>query len=301
MKTYVWLVRRELWENRAMWLLPAAVGLALWVLALLAGVNLHSGDLEPVQAHGSAVALLGSLGVGTVFFAIMSAYVSWYLLDCLYADRKDRSVLFWKSLPISDTATVLSKLSMALFIVPLIYLAAADLTLLVGALTVAWRTHASLQGFLWQPSVWLQLQGLWIYLALTTALWFLPIYAWALLVSAWAKRAVALWAFLVPLGICYAESSVLGTHYVAQWLAYRFVGFSQAAFKDGGWTDSLRQLESGQTAPSHGAWVHDLPQSLWGSLAPQQFFMSVALWQGVALGGAMLIGAIALRRFRSEA
>ena len=107
MNTTIWLVRREFWENRAIWMIPAAIGGFMILIALFGRVDLMSLSSQipsRVVHEGFLVA------VGATFFAVMSIYSTWYLLDCLYADRKDRSVLFWKSLPISDTTTVLSKL-----------------------------------------------------------------------------------------------------------------------------------------------------------------------------------------------
>src|SRR5216683_3943343 len=96
----IWLVRREFWENRAIWMIPAVTGGLMVLIALFGRVDLMSISPQmPVQAVGGGFLL----AVGATFFAVMSIYSTWYLLDCLYADRKDRSVLFWKSMPISDT------------------------------------------------------------------------------------------------------------------------------------------------------------------------------------------------------
>ena len=114
MNNYIWLVRREFWENRAIWVIPLVIGGFMVLCALFGRV-----DLMAVSSHalGRTVgqAFLGT--VGATFFAVMSIYAAWYLLDCLYADRKDRSVLFWKSLPISDATTVLSKLATAVIVI----------------------------------------------------------------------------------------------------------------------------------------------------------------------------------------
>src|SRR6202000_960981 len=107
-----------------------------------------------------------------VFYGLATIYVSWYLLDCLYADRRDKSVLFWKSLPISDAATVLSKLAIAFLVIPLVYFAFADVTSLLTAFIVSVRDHSLVGNQLWRPSLWLQLQLLWIYLIFTSALWY---------------------------------------------------------------------------------------------------------------------------------
>ena len=107
MNVYRWLIRREFWENRAIWMIPAADRRAASSRRCSAGADIMVDD-APTQAVGGH-AVLSS--VSAVFFLVMGIYSGWYLLDCLYADRRDRSVLFWKSLPISDAATVLSKLA----------------------------------------------------------------------------------------------------------------------------------------------------------------------------------------------
>ncbi len=133
---------------------------------------------------------------------------TWYLLDCLYADRKDRSILFWKSLPISDTATVLCKLLVGMIIIPLVYFAAADATALIAPSSSRYGRRASIGSSLWHGDVWVQIQVLWMYVIVTTAIWYLPVAGWLMLVSAWAKRAVMLWAVLPPLAWLISSSAV---------------------------------------------------------------------------------------------
>src|SRR5580692_5787322 len=205
MQTYVWLIRREFWENRAIWIVPAAIGVVLTFAVLFGKIDIVAA-IPPEQQR-----LLGPqvlLAYGVTFFVAMSIYSCWYLLECLYADRKDRSVLFWKSMPISDTATVLSKLFVGLVAVPAVYVAAADLAtlLMAGILSARISLGGALsQPAFWQPTFWLQLQVLWVYVILTSAIWFLPISGWLLVVSAWAKRAAVLWAILPPLAAILAE------------------------------------------------------------------------------------------------
>ena len=102
MNTYLWLVRREFWENRAIWLIPAALGALLILAALFGGYQVVGAvDLTTVRSVVMAGALDGMLMIVATFFVVMAIYSSWYLLDCLFADRKDRSILFWKSMPVS--------------------------------------------------------------------------------------------------------------------------------------------------------------------------------------------------------
>ena len=191
MNTYLWLVKREFWENRAIWVIPAAIGVLLTLASLFGTVEATFFDSAE---RTRSMAGMMFLAFGALFFAAMSIYSYWYLLDCLYTDRRDRSVLFWKSLPISDAATVLSKLFVALIAIPMVYFAAADAASLLAAFVLSVRAHSLLGNALWQPDVWLQLQAVWLYVIVTTAIWYLPITGWLLVISAWAKRAVVLWS-----------------------------------------------------------------------------------------------------------
>jgi ABC-2 type transport system permease protein len=289
MNTYGWLIRREFWENRAIWMFPAVLGGFLLLAALFSRIDLMS---LPAHLPGQAVgqAFLGI--VGAIFFAVMAIYSTWYLLDCLYADRKDRSVLFWKSLPISDAATVLSKLAVALVIIPLVYAAAADLTTLLMAFIISVRASSFFGGALWHADAWLQLQGLWLYLIFVAAVWFLPVSAYLLVVSAWAKRAVMLWSLLPPLALMLAERLFLGTHMIAHVLAGRLA----------------LPAEAFNANPGNSAWVttvvdHDTirtPSSIWSFLNLGGFLSSPETWIGAAVGVALVLCAIQLRMRRSE-
>ena len=290
MNTVIWLVRREFWENRAIWMIPAVIGGLMVLIALFGRVDLMSISPQmPVQAVGGGFLL----AVGATFFAVMSIYSTWYLLDCLYADRKDRSVLFWKSMPISDTTTVLSKLATALIVIPVVYFAGADLTTLIMAFIVSVRWSASIDGALWHANLWLQLQTLWLYMIATTALWYLPIAAYLLVVSAWAKRAVMLWSLLPPLTLVLAERWFFDSHVIADVLGKRLLGYPAQAFRDD---------------PGSSSWVTTVvdndtittPISIWGFFNVGGFFSSAETWIGAAVGVALIVCAIQLRTRRTE-
>src|SRR6202048_2395579 len=222
MNTTIWLVRREFWENRAIWMIPAVISGVMILIALFGRIELMSISHVPARAVGGGFLL----GVGATFFVVLSIYSTWYLLDCLYADRKDRSVLFWKSLPISDTTTVMSKLATAVIVIPAVYLAAADLTTLLMAFIISVRVSSSIGGALWHADLWLQLQALWLYVIVTTAVWYLPIAAYLLVVSACATRAVMLWSILPPIALILVERWLLGSHVLAGQIEERLVGYA---------------------------------------------------------------------------
>jgi ABC-2 type transport system permease protein len=290
MNTTIWLVRREFWENRAIWMIPAVIGGLMILIALFGRVDLME---IPSQVPSRAVGGGFLLAVGVTFFAVLSIYSTWYLLDCLYADRKDRSVLFWKSLPISDTTTVMSKLATAVIVIPAVYLAAADLTTLMMAFIISVRVSSSIGGALWHADVWLQLQALWLYVIVTTAIWYLPIVAYLLVVSAWAKRAVMLWSILPPVALILAERWFLGSHVIEQQIGERLLGYPQLAFHDD---------------PGCCAWVTTAidngtirtPASIWGFFDIGRFVSSPETWIGVGAGIALIVCAIQLRTRRTE-
>ena len=284
-----WLVRREFWENRAIWLIPAVFGGLLLVAALFGQVSIP--QLTTTQETGEAAAAF-LVAVGAMFYLVMGVYSTWYLMDSLYNDRRDRSILFWKSLPISDAATVLIKLLVGMLIIPLIYFAAADATALIGAFILSIRAHASLGSSLWNGNMWLQVQVLWLYAIITTAVWFLPIAGWLMLVSAWAKRAVMLWTVLPPLLLYILERVFFGTHYVGAIIMRRLTALPAVSF-DGSkfnWTHEGGVVDN--------AAAHSI--SVWHLINPSGFFSSAETWIGVAIGAALIFAAIQLRMHRSE-
>jgi ABC-2 type transport system permease protein len=289
MNIAIWLIRREFWENRAIWMIPVVIGGLMILIALFGRVDLMSISPVPVQAVGGGFLL----AVGATFFAVMSIYSTWYLLDCLYADRKDRSVLFWKSMPISDAATVLSKLATALIVIPAVYFAAADLTTLIMAFIVSVRWSSSIDGALWHADLWLQLQALWLYMIVTTALWYLPIAAYLLVVSAWAKRAVMLWSLLPPLALVLAERWFFDSHVILGTIGERLLGYPAQAFRDDPGCCSWVTAAVGNDTIT-------APTGIWGFFNVAGFFSSAETWIGAAVGAALIVCAIQLRTRRTE-
>ena len=118
MRAYFALAKREIWEHKSLWIVPAVIGglgivFALYgfgalLLAAHQGMININGDITGVNSVEGVRAFI--FGSAAFFNTVMLFMVWFYLMDTLHADRKDRSVLFWKSLPLSDTTTVLSKL-----------------------------------------------------------------------------------------------------------------------------------------------------------------------------------------------
>src|SRR5262245_58824566 len=113
MTGFVALLRRELWEHRSLVIVPATLAFLILGSVLVAGlyghvrfglgsipINHFPQDVDPAELGRFIPAACVAMAV---FFGLLLVInVSLYLVDCLYADRRDRSILFWKSLPISD-------------------------------------------------------------------------------------------------------------------------------------------------------------------------------------------------------
>ena len=308
MNRFLWLVRRELWESRAAWVVPASLA-AIIIGGLLIGSLVH-GALMVDFDHGPSLAeieakltparieALASLarGVIAVLFLIAALFTQFfYTLDALYSERRDRSILFWKSLPVSDAATVLAKLSVAALAIPLAAAACALVTQLAvfAILSVKLAAIAPLAGHFWSPGGWAGSLLVLLYLLLAGTLWYLPLLGWLLLVSAWARRSPLMWAALAPCALALAEYIVLHTGRVWQVITARagFSAFVSRAF-DGLRGSRMVIFDSGpQDVALSGA------SSLVDLMRPAQFFASPEVWVGVAAGIGLIAATIWMRRY----
>jgi ABC-2 type transport system permease protein len=291
------LLRRELWEHRALWVAPLVVA----VLLLFATMSGHGTVDLPEKIDGSlsrdqklALFALTQWALTIPQYLVMLIVLFFYLLDCLYAERKDRSILFWKSLPVSDAATVLSKLAVALLLVPLgVYLLALVTDVLFsGVLRLRLRDSSLGEALLtWDTGVWLRVQAIMFIGLIVAMLWYAPIAAYLLLVSAWARRNVFLWAVLPPVLLLMVEEIATNTDYVKNFIGYRLSGiWSELGIGQG--LDRLEVTLSDDEIPA----VHRLLDTIDASAA----FGSIDLWLGVAAAAALVWGAVRIRRYRDD-
>jgi ABC-2 type transport system permease protein len=275
-----WAVRREFWESRAIYLAPVA-GAAMF----LVGFVLHSvhvpGEvraamaLDPAkQQHALAqpYELAGDLMMGV--FLLVALF---YCVESMQRERRDRSILFWKSLPVSDVITVGAKASIPLFFLPLISVGVATLLQFAMALvsSVALAASGMSVGRYWSDLSLGQMCVLLAYHVFTAhVLWGAPIYGWLMLVSAWARRAALLWAFMPPLAIVIMEKLLFNSAHFASYLEWRFWGGS---------TDA---------ASTYGT----MPMSPMVHLTPLTFISTPGLWVGFAVTAVFLATAVRLRR-----
>jgi ABC-2 type transport system permease protein len=276
LNNYQWLVRRELWEHRAIWMVPSVISAILILLSLFGQVHVFVFD-APLELRQQGAAMLAAIGV--MYLVVLSVTVTLYYLDCLYDDRRDRSVLFWKSLPISDTETVLSKLIVGALVMPLVYYVISQVTALVVACILSVR-YPDMRHIVWQGDVWLQIQVFLLYLSGLFTLWYLPLIGWSLLVSTTVKRAPLLWSVLPILVVFLIEKFFLGHLYLSRLIGDRFVGVAAIAFNK-----NFRASSS---------------QSVWDMLNFKAVVTSTEVWLGLAVGVAFIVATIQLRKRRTE-
>lgn len=299
-RPFMVLVRRELWEHRSLIWAPLAMALTIIVLSLLGaaqdialpGVVRDADELRDFLSTLMVGLLVPQLLVGLVVVFI-------YLLDCLFTERRDRSILFWKSLPVSDAQTVLSKLFVALVAMPLWIWA---LSLVVG-LVVFGVLAAKVSGTpaaalgTWHGEDWLALQATLLGKLAVAALWYLPVAGWLLLVSVLAKRAPFLWATLPFLAVAIAERVVLGSNSVAAFVVGRLFGLGQGLFSISAKTTTTTTTDgAGGSVVVESVTHSQSMDSEFSLFAVPEVLASPGLWIGVAVGAALVYAAIRVRQ-----
>ena len=297
------LVKRELWEHRSIFVTPIAIA-TIVTLGVLAGLMFAAGfaaelDIVIFGAQNLAgdgerqLALTGFfLGTSWVFIIALAILTVFYCLDSLYAERKDKSILFWRSLPVTDAETVISKLITAIFIIPVVTVLGIIATHLINLIVVS--IWVSIKGGDGGMMIWgsVALFDNWLaafVIVIACGIWMSPFIGWFLLVSAYTKRSPLLMAFMPLILIGLLEGIILRTHYFAEIVLAR--GDGMPIFKIGN-IESFFDEE--KWAIAEGA------TSLLAHLDIVQFISSPATWAGILVCGMLSTGAIYVRRFRDE-
>ena len=322
MKTIGWLIKREYWEHRGGFLwTPIWVSIVMIVLTILgivtaevagSNVQINGGipwDRIAQRLDAGDIAHAGA-GLDAAYFALaavlcipMFFVLFFYLLGSLYDDRRDRSVLFWKSLPVSDTSTVLSKVAAAVLLAPILAFAVATLAYAVLLLMVC--LWAAVHGINPLPAIAAShpLGMLWR-LMLTIpvdALWALPTVGWLMFWSAWCRSKPFLWAVLVPIFALIANSWLgmlgapsLSRSFLLNDVLYRLLfGIMPGAWLQNGDFRLGRNLRL-RDGDADSVLAAVDPATVYGLLA------TPGMWIGVAVGAALIAASIWLRRTRIE-
>jgi ABC-2 type transport system permease protein len=277
-----WSVRRELWENRSIYVAPLIVAVVVLFGFLISTVGMperRQGVLLLDPAHQRA--LIGAPYNMAAMILIFTAFIVgvFYCLDALQSERRDRSILLWKSLPVSDFTTVLSKAAIPFVILPVVVFA---IIVLVQFLMLLWSSAVLLSSGLaattWTRFNLFQQSVILLYSLIVIALWHAPIYGWALLISGWARRAMFLWAVLPLLAIGVLEKLAFDTLHFASMLKDRVFGAGDTAFA---------------FQPHRGVSIDSLVQ-----LTPGRYLTTPGLWIGLAFAAAFVAIAVRQRRYR---
>jgi len=295
-RPFYWSVKRELWENRSLWIAPlvaAGVVLLALIIALIANASHVSEGLQtlavlPPEKQQMVVNGL-YVGIGIVVTIVMNIAVFFYLLDALQGERKDRSVLFWKSMPVSDTTTVLGKVFTAVVVSPAIVLATVVATMIVLVLlaTVVLLIGGVNPLAIWANPQLFEMLIASVYTLIAIELWYAPVTAWLLFVSSWAKRVAILWAVLTPVGLMLFERVAFSTQYVQDLIVYRLFSGLKTAFV----------AHSPAPRVSEGVAV-EMPHRVWDALDPVGFLTNPWMWVGLVVAAGFVAAAIWMRRYR---
>jgi len=280
-QVFYWSVRRELWENRLIYMAPLAAAAIFLFSFVISTINLR------YRMHGSTRAInLGDLQKpftlphelsAALIMGIALVVGIFYSLDSLYGERRDRSILFWKSMPVSDLTTVLSKFAIPLLIIPVLSYAIAVVTQLIMLLlasAVLVGSGANIAALLTQQSLFRSTLDLFYHMLTVHGLWYAPLYAWLLLVSATAPRAPFVWAVLPPFVIWGVEKVAFNTAYFLSLLKVRLMG------------------------PPDPEMTMSRNADFMSTLIPHHFFGQPGLWAGLAVAAVFLAIAVRLRRYR---
>jgi ABC-2 type transport system permease protein len=283
-RPFYWSVRRELWENRSLYLAPLIVAGVIVIGFVFSAIGLPDRRREvlllddPMKQRAAIEMPYDMAALMLMFTAFIVGL--FYCLDALYGERRDRSVLFWKSMPVSDRTTVLAKTFVPLVVMPVIsfglIIAAQLMILLITSVLLLFHgmnpmttiTHTNLI----QNSVIL------FYALIALSLWHAPTYAWALLVSVWARRATFLWAVLPLIAISMFERITFGTSYFSFFVRDRFMSWAAEAF-------ALRHSPKGMPI------LDSISQ-----LTPGRYLVTPGLWLGLVVAAIFVVLAIRLRR-----
>ena len=305
MNAFTVLLKREYWEHKgAIFYTPAIMAGVFAIFMILAGLTgdtaisanqsetIHFAEHLPKliekfenlsareQKQGVQVALYGTL---MFFGGIMLLISLFYCLGCLYDERKDRSILFWKSMPVSDTKTVLSKFATVCLLIPVSYfivVTAFQIYMLLFSTVLAWFGGSS-GTMIWASSNLFSVMFNGLMALIVAMLWLSPFWAWLIFASSWAKKVAFMWGALPIIMLTIAEGWVLNTSNFIEMLAMRV-------------TNTFTIINSNLHFTTHKE-IFDIEVMRW-----YQVFANAEFWIGLVVAGVFLAGAIYTRSVRNE-
>jgi ABC-2 type transport system permease protein len=303
-RSQIALLQRELWEHRSIFVTPIVVAFLLTLIALTGQISINGmnhvdlgivgASNMPENARGAVLSGI-MIGLSSTFVFAMSVLTIFYALDALYSERKDRSILFWRSIPSTDFETVLSKLLTAMLVIPLVTFAMIVVTHLVVLLfTSIWvgvRGGSGLQ-LIWASAPFFDNWTATLIFLLALPLWLAPFIGWFLFVSAFTKRSPFLVAFLPIAILPIMEKMLFDSAVFAEAIFVRSI--RMPLFMDLGTMERL--FKEGE----HFQGLGDAELSLLGLMDFGGFLFNPGLWLGLIVCGLFTAAAIYVRRYRDD-
>ncbi len=297
------LIRREFWEHRSLYVVPGVLGLVIVLLAVTGQVAVSTANNEVNLAllgaanigeneRRGALSLL-LLGPSWLFAMGMWILTIFYTLDSLYAERKDKSILFWRSLPVTDAETIISKLVTATIIIPLItivFIAITHLLILVATSIWVSAKGADASVIIWQSVPLFDNWSATFIIMVASAIWLSPFVGWFLLVSAYTKRSPILMAFLPIFILPMLEKIIVKSAYLTDALFVRTVEMPIFKHID---IEDLFDDDAMRFAGENGLQFLSM-------LDVGKFLGSPGMWTGVIVCGLLTTAAIYVRRYKDE-
>jgi len=300
---YMALMRREFWEHRSIWVTPVAIAsiVTLGTLTALMFVGEFAQELDMaifgaqnIAGDGERRAVLTAFFVGSswLFLIALSILTIFYSLDSLYAERKDKSILFWRSLPVTDAETVISKLATAMLLVPGVTIAAIVATHVVNLLVMS--IWVSMKGGSAGTLIWgsVPLFDNWlaaIVVIYSMAVWMSPFLGWFLFVSAFTKRAPLLMAFLPLVLIPLVEG-----------IFFRSAHFAEAVWGRSAVIPLFSGIDVERFFDENHVRMSEEMVSLLSVIDFDKFITDIDTWTGIIVCGLLTTAAIYVRRYRDE-
>lgn len=211
--------RKEMWEFKKtlVWvpIIIASLMIIAPLLQLLLLEQYQSNNIMEVLsqiANAEETPIFAKMAQGAISamfmpFIMVSLLIQlYYFNSCLFDERRDLSVLFWRSLPVSDAQSIAIKLATGALVIPAIFMLAATavlvvaiVVLLIACTILATSFDISLWHLWGQAEILSTLTAFWLNL-LPYSLWLFPVFAWIMLTSVFASKAPILWAIL-PIAI----------------------------------------------------------------------------------------------------
>ncbi|MBS0332993.1 MAG: ABC transporter permease [Proteobacteria bacterium] len=291
-RPFAWSVRRELWEHRSIFFAPLAIAGVVILGFLVSTMGMPERRLQTLHLDAAHQSVLMGEPYAFAEAAVTAAVVivAWfYCLSAMFNERRDRSILFWKSLPVSDTTATLAKMFVPLVAAPVVafvLIAATEglILLLSTVILVAGGVSAATPWTVGSVAA----EGVALVYGLACmSLWMAPVYAWFVMISAWARRMPFLWAVLPPIALAIFERLAFRTSYIGDVL-----------------TDRLSGAERHALVAGAGLHFHDgkgpmpIPPSGLAALDPAKFLSTPGLWIGLAAAAALVALSVWLRRRR---